>query len=436
MMNMKKLIYTIALTFFAFGYTHGQSPKGEIGAYALTNATVHTITNGTLENATVLIRDGKIEEIGTMSQFGSDVEVIDCSGKHIFPGMIDSGTRLGLSEVGSVSLTQDYSEIGEFIPHMEALTAVNPNSALIPVTRVSGVTTTLAVPSGGLFPGTAALINLHGYTPNQMHTGFSAPVMNFPASGKRGWWDRRSDEEVKKASEKAMKQLDDVWTKVEQYHRIDSARTAGSTEVALGYYPEMQALLPVYRGEIPLLIEVNKADDIKKAIEWVEGKKVNAVFTGVNEGYRVAQELAKAKIPVIVGPTLSTPAQDYDRYDRPYANPGILQKAGVKVAIRTMETENVRNLPYNAGFAAAYGMTEEEALKAITIIPAEIFNVADKLGSLEKGKQATLFISTGHPFETSSDVEQVFIRGWKIPMVSRHTELYEEFLERSPGLRN
>ncbi len=433
---MKKLIFTIAFTVLGSGFLQAQSPKGEIGAYALTNATVHTITNGTLEKATVVIRDGKIEDIGTLSQFGSDVEVIDCSGKHIFPGMIDSGTRLGLSEVGSVSLTQDFSEIGEFIPHMEALTAVNPNSALIPVTRVSGVTTTLAVPSGGLFPGTAALINLHGYTPSQMHTGFSAPVMNFPASGKRGWWDRRSDEEVKKATEKAMKQLDDIWTKVEQYHRIDSVRTAGSTEVALGYYPEMQALLPVYRGELPLLIEVNKAEDIKKAIEWVKERNVNAVFTGVNEGFRVTEELAKANIPVIVGPTLSTPTQDYDRYDRPYANPGILQKAGIKVAIRTTETENVRNLPYNAGFAAAYGMSKEEALKAITIVPAEIFNVADKLGSLEKGKAATLFISTGHPFETSSDVEQVFIRGWKIPMVSRHTELYEEFLERSPGLRN
>lgn len=433
---MKKIIYTILLAVIGLGNSNAQSPKGEYGAFALTNATVHTITNGTLENATVVIRDGKIEEIGTMSDFGSDVQVIDCSGKHIFPGMIDSGTRLGLSEVGSVSLTQDFSEVGNIIPHMEALTAVNPNSALIPVTRVSGVTTTLAVPSGGLFPGTSALINLHGYTPEQMHTGFSAPVMNFPASGKRGWWDRRSDEEIKKEVEKSFDQLDDVWEKVAQYHRIDSARTAGSTSVELGYYPEMQALLPVYRKEVPLLIEVNKAKDIKKAIEWVQKMDIDVIFTGVNEGFRVAEELAKANIPVIVGPTLSTPSQDYDRYDRPYANPGILQKAGVKVAIRTMETENVRNLPYNAGFAAAYGMSEEEAMKAITIIPAQLFNVADKLGSLEKGKQATLFVSTGHPFETSTDVEHVFINGWQIPMESRHTELYEEFLERSPGLRN
>lgn len=432
---MKKLIYTLLLAVLNFSLLMAQSPKAEYGNYAITNATVHTITNGTIENATVLIKDGKISAVGKQVSPGQDFEVIDGTGKHIYPGMIDSGTRLGLSEVGSVSLTHDYNEVGDIIPHMEALTAVNPSSALIPVTRVSGVTTALAVPSGGLFPGKAALINLHGYTPQQMYTGFSAPVMNFPASGKRGWWDKRSDEEIKKASEKAMKQLDDVWQKVEQYHRIDSARAAGSTAVELGYYPEMKALLPVYRNEEPLLVEVNKAEDIKKAIEWVEKKKINAIFTGVNEGFRVADELAKAKIPVIVGPTLSTPSQDYDRFDKPYANPGILKKAGVKVAIRTMETENVRNLPYNAGFAAAYGMSKEDALKAITIVPAELFNVADELGSIEVGKQATLFISTGDPFETSTDVEQVFIRGWKIPMVSRHTQLYEEFLQRSPGVK-
>ena len=433
---MKKIIYTLILAVLNFGLIQAQSAKADSGNFALTNATVHTVTNGILENATVLIKDGKISAVGSNLSYGQDFQVIDATGKHVYPGMIDGGTRLGLSEVGSVSLTQDYNEVGEIIPHMEALTAVNPNSALIPVTRVSGVTTVLTAPSGGLFPGTAALINLHGYTPQQMYAGFSAPVMNFPASGKRGRWDRRSDEEIKKASEEAMKKLNSVWEKVEQYHRIDSARAAGSTSVELDYYPEMQALLPVYRKEVPLLIEVNRANDIKKAIEWVQEKDIKAIFTGVSEGFRVAEEIAQANIPVIAGPTLSTPSKDYDRYDKPYANPGLLKDAGVKVAIRTMETENVRNLPYNAGFAAAYGMTKEEALKAITIVPAELFNVADKLGSIEEGKQATLFVTTGDPFETSTNVEHVFIKGWKIPMESRHIQLYEEFLERRPGLKN
>ncbi|WP_029033443.1 amidohydrolase family protein [Salinimicrobium terrae] len=432
---MKHIIFTVLLAVLAIASVQAQNPKAEYGAFALTNATLHTVTNGIIKNATVLIRDGKIEEISKQTSFQEDVKVIDCSGKHIFPGMIDGGTRLGLSEVGSVSLTQDYSEIGDVIPHMEALSAVNPNSALIPVTRVSGVTTVLAAPSGGLFPGKASLINLHGYTPKQMFAGFSTPVLNFPQSGKRGWWDERTEEEINKANKKTMEELDDIWQKVAQYHTIDSANAAGSTSVKLDYYPEMKALLPVYRQEVPLLVEVNKAKDIKKALEWVKEKNVRAIFTGVSEGFRVAEELAQAGIPVIVGPVLSTPSRDYDRFDRPYANPGLMKEAGVKVAIRTMETENVRNLPYNAGFAAAYGMSKEDALKAITIVPAELFDVADKLGSIEEGKQATLFVSTGHPFETATDVEHVFIDGWKIPMQSRHTELYEEFLQRSPGLK-
>lgn len=433
---MKNTISLIILCLITFGASFGQNAKAEDGTFALTNATIHTVTNGVIENAGLLIKDGKIAKIGDLGALEPGVKTIDCSGKHIFPGMIDSGSRLGLIEVSAVDRTVDYREIGNVIPHMEALTAVNPSSALIPVTRVSGVTTTLTVPAGGLLPGTAALINLHGYTPQQMHAGFSAPVLNFPSSGKRGWWDKRSKEEIEKANKKDMKELNNIWEKVAQYHTLDSLRAAGKETVSMDYYPEMKALLPVYRKEIPLLIEVNSAKDIKKAIEWIQEKGFKAIFTGVEEGFRVAEEIAEANIPVIVGPTLSTPARDYDRYDRPYANPSLLKKAGVKVAIRTMDAENVRNLPYNAGFAAAYGMTEEEAFEAISIIPAELFQVADKLGSLEEGKQATLFVSDGHPFETSTDVQHVFINGWKLPMESRHTELYDEFLERSPGLRN
>nr|WP_241552036.1 amidohydrolase family protein [Gramella oceanisediminis] len=429
---MKKLSFILLIAII--GVCSAQNPKAEGGSFALMNATIHTVTNGTLENSNLLIKDGKIARIGELGSLGADVKKIDCSGLHVFPGMIDSGTSLGLVEVSSVDRTDDSREIGNVIPHMKALTAVNPNSALIPVTRVSGVTTVLTVPEGGLFPGQAALINLHGYTPDQMSAGFSAAVMNFPSSGKRGWWDRRSDEEIEKETRENMKELADIWTKVEQYHELDSIKANGGTSVSMDYYPEMKALLPVYRKEVPLMIEVNKEKDIRKALEWVEETGVRAILTGVEEGFRVADEIAEAGIPVIVGPTLSTPARDYDRYDRPYTNPSDLMEAGVKVAIRTSEAENVRNLPYNAGFAAAYGMTEEEAFKAISIIPAELFQVSDKLGSLEEGKQATLFISTGHPFETSTDVEHVFINGWKIPMQSRHTELYEEFLQRSPGL--
>ena len=431
---MKKLIY-LPLLLFINVVAAQQVAKSTYGPVLLTNATVHTITQGDLENTDVLIVGGMISQVGTDLTAPSGARTIDCSGKHIYPGFIDSGTRLGLSEVGAVSLTNDYNEIGDLIPQMEALTAVNPNSVAIPVTRVNGVTTVITAPSGGIFPGTASLINLVGYTPNQMDAGFKGVVMNFPASGKRSRWDRRSEEDIKKQQEKATKKIDEIWKELTLYHKIDSAASTKSG-VNLKYQPEMDALLPVFRREVPLMINVNKDSDIESAIAWVEKQKIKAILVGVAEGYRVADKIAKSGIPVIAGPVLSVPGRAEERYDVAYSNASVMSKAGVKVALRTNESENVRNLPFNAGFAATYGMGVEEALKAITINPAEIFGLEDQYGSIEAGKVANLFVSTGDPFEMKTDITHLFIKGWNIPIESRHTLLYEEFLNRSPGLND
>ena len=409
-----------------------QIAKSTLEDVLLKNATVHTITNGVVENTDVLIRDGEIYDLGQNIQANS-VKIIDCSGKHIYPGFIDAGTQVGMIEVNAVSLTNDTREIGDLIPQMQALTAVNPNGTAIPVTRVNGVTSALVKPSGGLFPGTAALINLHGYTPDQMYAGFKGIVLNFPSSSRRSRFDRRTDEDIKKEYEKAAKKLDDVWSRVGLYSKIDSsAQAIGGAKRK--YQPEMEALLPAYRGEMTMLIYTNKKEDIKNALSWIEENNVKAVLSGVAEGYLVAEEIANAGVSVITGPVLSIPGRSSDRYDVAYKNAAVMQKAGVKVALRTNDSENVRNLPFNAGFAAAYGMGIEEALKAITINPAEIFGVDDKLGSIEKGKLANLFVSTGDPFEMKTEIQHLFIEGWDVPIESRHTLLYNEFLHRNPGL--
>jgi len=434
---MKKIqlftgLFTVLMCALVF-HIDAQNPKGKYGSFALTNATIETITKGTITNGTVLISGGKISAVGTGIAIPQGTEVIDCKGLIVYPGMIDSGTNLGLSEVGSDPRTNDFNELGDVVPQMKALTAVNPNAVAIPITRVSGVTTALSSPSGGLFPGTAALINLHGYTPEQMFVGFEGVVLNFPNSLRRGFFDRRTDEELKKSTEAAIKNLNEVWERAVQYYKVDSA-THGKNA---GYYPEMQALLPVVKGEGTLLVEVNTAKDITAALKWVKEKKIaKVVLTGVAEGWRVADQIAKSKIPVITGSVLELPAREYDRYDQAYANAGMLKKAGIKVAIRSEEkgNQNFRNLPYHAGFAVAYGMDKAEALKAITIVPAEIFGVADKLGSIETGKSATLFVCDGDPFETKTQIKQVFIDGWQIPLQSRQTLLYDEFLKREPGV--
>lgn len=408
-----------------------QESKGKYGTFALTHATIETVTKGIITNGTVILSNGIITAVGTNVQVPEGAEIIDCKGLWIYPGMIEAGSKLGLFEFGLFAQASDVNELGDLVPQIKALTAVNPNSVSIPITRISGVTTALTIPEGELFSGTASLINLHGYTPDQMYAGFDAIVLNYPRTGRRGQLDRRSDDEIKKTADKEIARLNEIWEKAVQYHKLDSA-----TKGKLQYYPELQALLPVVRGEMSLMVVVNASKDIKSALLWVKEKKIRKViFSGVSEGWRVADEIAKEKIPVLAGPVLSLPTRQYDGYDKPYANAGLMKKAGVKVAIKTdSENLNYRNLPYHAGFAAAYGLGREEALKAITIIPAEIFGVDDRLGSIEQGKSATLFICDGDPFETKTLIKHVFIDGWKIPMVSRQTLLYEEFLHRDPGL--
>ena len=419
-----------ALILLCSGTSAQQVEKSVYGTFALINARIETITDGQIQGA-VLIRDGKIAAVGDVEVPG-DARVIDCAGLTIYPGLIDGGTRLGLSEVGSISLTQDYNEIGDITPQLKTLTAINPNSVLIPVTRVNGITSVLARPSGGTLPGTACLINLHGYTPDQMYAGYEAVLLNFPVARRSGRRENVSEEDIEKEHEKIIKRLDDIWGEATLYARIRE----GGGETELEYNPEMEVLSRITTGDLPLLVEVNDKKSILSALQWLKGKEIDVVLTGVRDGWRVADSIAASGIPVITGPVLRLPARSSERYDIAYRNPAIMLKAGVKVAIRTNDTENVRNLPYHAGFAATYGMGREEALKAITIVPAEIFGLGDQIGSIEPGKIANLFVADGDIFETSTQVKHLFIGGWNIPLESRHTLLYDEFLERSPGLKN
>lgn len=433
-MNLLVLLFTLLTLVRPADDDH----RAERGTFALVNARIETVTDGVIEPGTLVIQDDRIVALGSDVEIPSEAVIIDCEGQTVYPGLIDAGTRVGLTEISSIAQTRDYNEVGDINPHVEALTAVNPNSALIPVTRVSGVTTVLTQPAGGLFPGKAAMINLHGYTPDQMSLDDRQYMMlTFPSSVKSSPYDRRSDKDIEKAYEKGMKQLNSVWDDLRLYARIDSAHQAAPADnAAPEYSPHLRALLPVLRGEMPLTITVNAGRDILNAIEWVQERNIGRpIFSGVAEGWRVADKIADAGIPCLVGPVLSTPTRASDRYDKPYANAGLLHKAGVRVAIRSGEAENVRNLPFNAGFAAAYGLGREQALRAVTITPAEIFGVSDLVGSLEVGKKANVFVADGDPFETQTSIHHVFIDGYKIPLDNRHRDLYEEFLQREPGLQ-
>lgn len=421
-------LLTLLIPLLSFAQEDDQVMKAEYGKFALTNAKIYTVTNGVIENGTLVINNGVIEAVGENVTIPADAKVINVNGKEIYPGMIDGGTTLGLNEIGSIAEAQDYREYGDVTPQMEALTAVNPNGAAIPVTRVSGVTTVWTMPRGGVLPGTAATINLFGYTPDQMYGGSKGIIMNYPSMGRSRRWRRLSEDELKKRQERALKQVNDMWDKAELYADISNADDVRN-------YPEVEALVPVVRGETPLFLEVNAAKDILGAIEWVKERGYEKVIlTGVAEGWRVAEEIAESGLPVITGPVQAIPTRSSDAYDVAYKNPGVMSAAGVKVALRTMDAENVRNLPYHAGFAAAYGMGREEALKAITINAAEILGIGDQVGSIEVGKKANIFVATGDPFETATKITDLFIDGYKVPMTSRQIRLYDEFLNRTPGV--
>jgi len=434
------IVALLALFVSVFGTTPAQAQKepGVQGPFALTNAQVLVAPGDTIASGTVVVRDDSIAAVGADVSVPSNAQTIDCSGLTVYPGLIDSGTRLGLQEVGSLPETTDYNELGELTANMQALSAVNPNAVAIPVTRVHGITTVLTEPSNGLLPGEAALIGLHGYTPDQMHLGgVELTVLDFPSTGRQGPSDDRSPETIEKETEKALQSLNDVWDRAELYAEIDSAVAARPEERRQPeYVPAMDALVPVIRGEQKLLVSANTASDISAALDWAETRGVldQVVLSGATEGWRVADEIAAADVPVLAGPVMQPPSRESDRYDKVYRNPGLLHEAGVEVALRTNSAENVRNLPFHAGFAAAYGLGKTEALRAVTTTPARIFGVHNQVGTIEAGKRANLFVADGDPFQPQTDVEHLFIDGYKLPLSNRHSKLYEEFLNRTPGL--
>ncbi|MCS3656664.1 amidohydrolase family protein [Salinibacter ruber] len=417
---------------------HAQKQPGFQGPFALTNAQVIVAPGDTLDDGTVVIRDDSIAAVGPDVSVPSDAQAFDLSGQMVYPGFIDSGTHLGLAEIGSLPETRDFNEIGDLTAHMNALTAVNPSTVHVPTTRVHGITSVITEPENGILPGTAALIGLHGYTPEQMHLGdVTLTKLNFPSVGRQGPSDDRSPETIQKEAEKALTQLNDLWAQAERYARIDSA-VAEQPEARRQpeFVPAMEGLLPVIRGEQPLMISANAAADISKALDWAEERGVldQLILSGALEGWRVADEIAAANVPVLVGSIMQPPSRESDRYDKAYRTPALLHDAGVTVALRSGKTENVRNLVFHAGFAAARGLGKTEALRAITTNPARIFGVADQVGTIEAGKRANLFVANGDPLQPATDVQHLFIDGYKLPLENRATKLYDEFLNRNPGL--
>ena len=395
------------------------------GVIAIEGGTVHTMTGAALEGATVLIRDGRIVAVGMDVDVPAGATRIDARGSHVTPGFIESGTQIGLVEVGAVAGSVDDEMVqtpavrDQIRAGFNIADGLNPRSMVIPVTRIAGITTAVSRPSGGLISGQGVLIDLDGPTVESM-------IIRSPA----GMWARMDEGAAgvvggtRAASTMRLREvLEDA--------RLYAARRAdferGDTREYSASHLDLEALQPVLRREIPFVVEAHRASDIIAAIRIADDYDLRLVLTGATEAWMVAEDIVRAGVPVIVRVLENLPG-NFERLGARYENAALLQAAGVRVVLTSGDTHNARNLRQEAGNAVAYGLPHDEALRSVTLHPARLWGL-DDYGSLETGRIANVVVWGGDPLEILTPVQHVIIRGREIPLVSRQTELRDRYMD-------
>jgi imidazolonepropionase-like amidohydrolase len=398
------------------------------------DARVVRVDAPTIEKGTVVVVGGRITAVDENAAVPPGATVIEAAGRTLYPGLIDGLTTLGLTEIGSVAGSVDTSEVGDVNPHAKAWVAVHPHSDLLPVARANGVTTALAAPSGGLVSGQSALIRLAGDTPEALVVKAPAAMHAVYPTGRPPFdFSRIFDEPELKTFEERQKDKRKNQEKELQRlaHLLEEAKAYAAGSGATNALPDLplQALAPVARGEVPLVFRADDEDDIRGAVKFAGERGLKLVIAGGLEAWRCASLLKEKDVAVLVNVD-RLPAHETDPYDAAYANPAALQQAGVRFAIVTDDASQSRNLPYEAAMARAFGLPAEAALRAITLSPAEIFGVADRLGSITVGKTANLFLATGDIMDARVSVTDVIVDGVPQSIETRHTRLYNQFKDR------
>ena len=411
-------------------------------SYALTHAKIFTLAGAPIEDGTLVVKDGKIAAVGASVEVPKDAEVIDVKGLQVYPGLFDPITQMGLSEISAVNATVDTTETGEYNPDVVAATAISPSSEHIPVTRASGITEVLAVPDsggfdsrggGGVIGGQASAIHLAGWTINDMLIKKSvAMVIVWPEIETQSFdfatFTRKEKPytEAKQEQEKQISALSDYLDSARHYAQAMGHGGPADYKRDL----KLEALAPVVRGQLPVLVFADRARDIRSAIEFCDKQKLKMILAGGMEAYKEKDLLRSKGIPVILRPTLTSPLDEDDPYDRLLTQPAELAAAGVKFAFGSFDNSFARRLGQQAANAVAYGLPYDEALKAVTIYPAQIFGVSDQVGTLETGKVANIIVTNGDPLELTTDVKYLFIKGQRTSLDNRHLRLYEKYMHR------
>jgi imidazolonepropionase-like amidohydrolase len=411
-------------------------------SFLLRGATVHTLAGAQIENGSVLVRSGKIIGVGKDIAAPKDVKIIDAKGLQVYPGLIDAATEIGLVEVNAVRETLDTTELGRFNPQLVALTAVNPSSEHIPVTRANGITTVATLPQGQLISGQVSLIHLDGWTTEEMGVSRTAGLhLRIPfiqVSARAVPFDESATgppagpqttfTAAKQVFDRQMAELNDFFDSARRYKQAKDAKAPDfRTDLKL------EAMIPVLEGQEPVLVTAIREREIRDALAFADKQKIKIILCEAPEAYKVTKEIKEHDISVILGPTLELPLNEDDPYDRAYTTPADLQRAGIRFAIGTFSgTANLssRNLPYQAAQAVAFGLSHDDALKAITRNAAEIWGVGDRVGTIEEGKWADLLVTDGDPLETKTQVRQLFIKGKAVDLDNKQKQLYEKYLHR------
>jgi len=404
---------------------------------AIRGARVVTVSGPVIENGTVLVRDGRIAAVGAGVEIPADATVVDATGQTLYPGLVDALTTIGLAEVASVPATLDTTEVGDLNPQARAWVALHPDSELIPVARASGVTTVLSAPAGGLVSGQSALVRLAGTTPASMVVKAPAALHAVFPSGRPAFSvaqmfeepERKTLSERLKDRDKNRRQALERLASLLAEARAHAAAAADPSRPAPETSLALDALAPFARGEAPLVMRADDEDAIRASVAFASDHGLRLVIAGGLEAWRCAPLLKEKDVAVLLK-VLRLPARESDPYDAAYANAAVLQRAGVRFAIVSDDSENVRNLPYEAAMAAAYGLSAAEALRAITLAPAEIFGAADRVGSIAPGREANLVLASGDILDTRTEVKQVFVGGVAQSLETRHTRLYERYKDR------
>ncbi len=395
---------------------------------ALVNATIHPVSGPAIEKGTIVFEGGKITAIGADAAVPEGAEKIDVAGKHVYPGLFDALTDMGLVEINSVRATDDFQETGQVNPNVRAVVAVNPDSELIPVARSNGVLLTLTAPSGSLIPGRSAVIQLDGWTWEDMAVLPDAALhIDWPQPPRPQRAGREPDLPQGPRPDQAAERLRTI---------VNDARAYAKARAADPKFPRdarWESLQDVLAGKLPVVVHADDVRQITAAVSFCQQEKLKLIIAGGYDAPRCASLLKQHDIPVIVGGVYRLPRRRGDDYDAAFTLPARLKEEGIRFCISSQDrhgASSVRNLPYHAATAVAYGLAEGEALMAITLYPAQILGIADRVGSLEVGKHATLFVATGDPLDTPTQVEAAWIGGRKVELNDRHKRLFRKYEQK------